>query len=85
MNAVEENNSLSILERMPLVGLAAEFIQCATCLLVILKADLRAGGCVCPECGDGVCLTCGCTDSVACEEGCRWAAPGECSSHGGEE
>lgn len=29
--------------------------------------------------GEGRCLTCGCTDSIACEGGCWWAAPGLCS------
>lgn len=29
--------------------------------------------------GESRCLSCGCTDSVACEGGCWWAAPGLCS------
>ena len=35
--------------------------------------------------GELRCLSCGCTDSVACEGGCWWAAPGLCSQCAEEE
>lgn len=81
---VDENNARSIVERMPISGLPAHLIQCATCLFVHLKEALERAGFVCSDCGDNVCVKCGCTDSVACEEGCSWRKPGECSAHGGE-
>lgn len=80
-NAVAENNALSILERTPIVDLPSDSIQCATCLLVHSKTDLKADGYVCRDCGDTICLMCGCTDSIACDAGCVWVEPGKCSSH----
>jgi hypothetical protein len=82
-STIDVNNALSILERMPLAELPAHSVQCATCLLVHSKSDLKGDGCVCGECGDMICLTCGCTDSLACDEGCAWVGPGQCSSHEG--
>lgn len=35
--------------------------------------------------GEYRCLSCGCTDSVACEGGCYWVTPGLCSECAAEE
>lgn len=78
---VETNNAACIFDRATITPLPAGLIQCATCLLVQLKTDLAANGFRCDDCGDPVCVTCGCTDSVACEGGCGWVKPGHCSTH----
>ena len=82
---IQENNAREQNERMPIDDLPEHSIQCATCLLVHSKTDLEADGFICRECGDMVCRVCGCTDSVACEEGCDWTEPGRCSTHDDEE
>jgi hypothetical protein len=33
----------------------------------------------CPECGEKICIVCGCTESAACPGGCFWTRPGICS------
>lgn len=78
---ITRNNALEREARMPLVELPDTHVQCENCLLAVEKADLRRRGFVCPGCGDRVCVVCGCTDSVACPEGCEWVEPGLCSTH----
>lgn len=34
----------------------------------------------CENCGEMVCLYCGCTDSEPCAEVCEWARDGVCSN-----
>lgn len=82
---VKENNALDRGERMPALELPAHLIQCEGCLLILLKEALAAAGYVCEGCGDMMCVVCGCTDSVACAEGCTWSSPGHCSTHDEEE
>ena len=81
-NVVEINNSQTIFEREHIAELPSHLIQCSSCLVVHSKEELKAAGFVCGECGDMVCVTCGCTDSSACGEDCTWDEPGKCSSHG---
>lgn len=33
----------------------------------------------CTNCGENICLICGCTDSEPCIYGCEWSRPGICS------
>lgn len=80
-DAIETNNRLDSSERMPIHDLPSHSIQCATCLLVVAKECLKAAGYYCRECGDMICVRCGCTNNVACDEGCEWIEPGVCSTH----
>jgi hypothetical protein len=77
-------NEMDSSERMPISDLPDGFVQCAGCLFVHAKDALKRNGFVCGDCGDMVCVVCGCTDSAACDEGCWWVAPGECSTHDAE-
>jgi hypothetical protein len=82
--AIQKNNERARDERMPLARVPGSYVQCQGCLRVHSKRLLAAADFRCHECGDQVCAVCGCTDSVACEEGCSWLLPGLCSTHGDE-
>ena len=53
----------------------SDFNFCKNCRKPVgITDDLR-----CANCGEFICLVCGCTESAACEGGCYWARPGVCS------
>ena len=80
-NLIAANNEMSILERVPIVELPTNSVQCTTCFRVLSRTELKNAGFICIDCNDRVCATCGCTDSVACEGGCTWIQSGVCSTH----
>lgn len=52
-----------------------DFIKCRNCKLAVGILDGR-----CANCGEQICLMCGCTDSAACDGGCSWVRPNVCSA-----
>lgn len=58
-----------------------ETIFCAECLEPLAAIEIAMSEFTCPSCGTRVCVMCGCTDERACAGGCRWIAPGICSTH----
>jgi hypothetical protein len=56
-------------------------IFCTECLEPLTAVELALSQFTCPACGARVCVMCGCTDAHACAGGCRWIAPGICSTH----
>lgn len=55
-----------------------EQIFCQNCQEIV--AIVRENGFRCSECGEQICIKCGCTESEACPEGCDWSqTPGICT------
>ena len=52
-----------------------DFIECRNCEKIVAVVDGT-----CSNCGEEICIVCGCTDSAACLEGCEWSRPNVCSS-----
>lgn len=54
-------------------------VQCGACGTKQTADQVMArGGCV--ECGEMLCMFCGCTEFNPCLQGCAWAAPFICSA-----
>ncbi len=51
-----------------------DFTGCRNCEKVVVIVDGR-----CADCGEEICIICGCTESRACPEGCYWSRPNVCS------
>jgi len=52
-------------------------IFCQNCQEVVVV--IEEGGLTCADCGELICVKCGCTESEPCAEGCGWAKNGVCT------
>lgn len=52
-----------------------DIITCQNCRKIVAIVDGR-----CSNCGEEVCLVCGCTDSEPCADVCWWVVPNICST-----
>lgn len=51
-----------------------DVVECRNCNRIVAVEDNR-----CLDCGEMICVFCGCTENAACEGGCYWVRPGVCS------
>lgn len=51
-----------------------DFIKCRNCQLVTAVVEGK-----CANCGEEICIVCGCTTNAACPGGCYWTRPNVCS------
>lgn len=54
-----------------------DIVHCKNCDRVVAITD--DDGKRCSDCGELICVRCGCTESAACGDGCDWAADGICT------
>lgn len=53
-----------------------DFTFCQNCQKVSAIIDTH----FCANCGEMICLDCGCTDTESCAEPCEWSRSGICSN-----